>query len=164
MNTSNEYDIINADSSQYEGILDLIRSPEELFLIYPAATRPFDRTQLERLAEERSDFTVALDNEQVIGFANIYTNISGDKFFIGNVVISDAYRGQGIGRRLVCHMCNRIFEHYASTVHISVFTFNTPALLLYASLGFKPYDIEQRSMPNGNVTGLIHMRLNRKTW
>jgi ribosomal protein S18 acetylase RimI-like enzyme len=164
MSTTDKYDITAADSTHHEGIVELFTSPEELFLIYPAGSWPFDLAQLERLSQERSDFTVVLDNRQVIGYANLYTNISGDKFFIGNVVISDAYRGQGIGRRLVCHMCDLIFDHYASTVHISVFTFNTAALLLYASLGFKPYDLEKRTMPNGDSAALLHMQLDVRSW
>ncbi|MCU7859633.1 MAG: GNAT family N-acetyltransferase, partial [Candidatus Thiodiazotropha sp. (ex Lucinoma kastoroae)] len=70
----------------------------------------------------------------------------------------------GIGKRLIRHMCDIIFNRYASEVHISVFNFNTPALLLYASLGFRPYDLEQHNLPNGNDSVLIHMHLNRKTW
>ncbi|MEW8459982.1 MAG: hypothetical protein AB2653_06745, partial [Candidatus Thiodiazotropha endolucinida] len=29
-----------------------------------------------------------------MGFANLYTSIAGDRYFIGNLVISDAYRGK----------------------------------------------------------------------
>jgi ribosomal protein S18 acetylase RimI-like enzyme len=164
MSTKKNHDITTADIAHYDGIVELFTSPEELFLIYPSGTWPFDRTQLEKLSKERSDFTVVLDNQRVIGFANIYTNTSGDRHFIGNVVISDAYRGQGVGRRLVCHMCDLILDHYASSVYISVFTSNTTAVLLYASLGFKPYDIERRTMPNGDSVALLHMRLDARSW
>jgi ribosomal protein S18 acetylase RimI-like enzyme len=61
-------------------------------------------------------------------------------------------------------MCDLIFDHYASTVYISVFNNNTKALLLYMSLGFKPFEIEQRRMSNGATTALIHMRLNMRNW
>ncbi|MCG8071811.1 MAG: GNAT family N-acetyltransferase, partial [Candidatus Thiodiazotropha taylori] len=143
MSSAEQYDITTADNTHFEGIVELFTTPEEFFLIYPSGTWPFDKAQLERLSRERRDFTVVLDTGRVIGFANLYTSIAGDRYFIGNVVISDTYRGQGIGRRLVRHMCDRIFDRYASTVYISVFTDNTPALLLYASLGFMPYDIER---------------------
>ncbi|WP_369163290.1 GNAT family N-acetyltransferase [Candidatus Thiodiazotropha sp. LNASS1] len=153
-----------ADNTHFEGIIGLFTTPEELFLIYPSGTWPFDKAQLEKLARERSDFTVVLDNGRVIGFANLYTSIAGDRYFIGNLVISDAYRGQGIGRRLIRHMCDRIFERYASTVYISVFTDNTPALLLYASLGFMPFDIERRTTPKDDSAALLHMRLDARSW
>ncbi|MES9972371.1 MAG: GNAT family N-acetyltransferase [Candidatus Thiodiazotropha sp.] len=163
MSANNEpqdsFKIIAGDESHYEGIMALFTSPEELYLIFPSGSWPFDREQLERLSKQRSDFTVVLDDDRVIGFANIYTNTAGNRYFIGNVVISRDYRGQGVGRQLVGHMCGLIFEHYASTAYISVFAFNTTALLLYSSLGFKPYDIEQRNMPNGDLAALVHMRL-----
>lgn len=159
-----KYEIAPVCESHYNGILRLFTSPDELYLIYPSGNWPFDRVQLEKLSKKRSDLTVVLNKEQVIGFANLYRNTAGDKFFIGNVVVSDAYRGQGIGKQLIRHMCDRVFDHYASTVHLSVFTFNTPALLLYASLGFKPYDIERRTLPSGDSAALLHMRLDTRSW
>ncbi|MCU7877311.1 MAG: GNAT family N-acetyltransferase [Candidatus Thiodiazotropha sp. (ex Lucinoma borealis)] len=164
MNPVKPYKILAADTSHYNGILQLIASPEELHLVHPSGTWPFDTAQLNQLSKERSDFTVVLDREQVIGFANLYGNLSGDKLFVGNAVISDAYRNQGTGKRLIRHMCDIVFNRYASEVHISIFNFNTPALLLYTSLGFRPYDLEQRSLPDGKNSALIHMRLYRRTW
>ncbi|MBT3093227.1 MAG: GNAT family N-acetyltransferase [Candidatus Thiodiazotropha sp. (ex Lucina pensylvanica)] len=164
MSSAEQYDITAADNNHFEGIVELFTTPEEFFLIYPSGTWPFEKAQLERLSRERRDFTVVLDTGRVIGFANLYTSIAGDRYFIGNLVISDAYRGQGIGRRLIRHMCDRIFERYASTVYISVFTDNTPALLLYASLGFMPYDIELRTTPKGDSAALLHMRLDARSW
>ncbi|MES9991801.1 MAG: GNAT family N-acetyltransferase [Candidatus Thiodiazotropha sp.] len=163
-NPLDRFKITKADESHYDDIIALIKSPDELFLIYPAGNWPFDRSQLQSLALQRSDLTVVLDARHVIGFANIYRNNSGDKFFIGNVVISEACRGKGLGRRLVQHMCDLIFDHYASTVHISVFNFNTKALLLYTKLGFRPYEIELHTMPNGDNAALIHMRLDSRNW
>ncbi|MCG8049369.1 MAG: GNAT family N-acetyltransferase [Candidatus Thiodiazotropha endolucinida] len=164
MSSAEQYDITTADNTHFEGIVELFTTPEEFFLIYPSGTWPFDKAQLERLSRERRDFTVVLDTGRVIGFANLYTSIAGDRYFIGNVVISDTYRGQGIGRRLVRHMCDRIFDRYASTVYISVFTDNTPALLLYASLGFMPFNIERRTTPKGDSAALLHMRLDARSW
>ncbi|MBT3045302.1 MAG: GNAT family N-acetyltransferase [Candidatus Thiodiazotropha sp. (ex Codakia orbicularis)] len=164
MSSAEQYDITAADNTHFERIVELFTTPEELFLVFPSGTWPFDKAQLERLSRERRDFTVVLDTGRVIGFANLYTSIAGDRYFIGNLVISDAYRGKGIGRRLVRHMCDRIFDRYASTVYISVFTDNTPALLLYASLGFMPYDIERRTTPKGDSAALLHMRLDARSW
>ncbi|MEW8438084.1 MAG: GNAT family N-acetyltransferase [Candidatus Thiodiazotropha taylori] len=158
------YRYATAKPTHYQAIISLIKSPQELFLIYPAADWPFDIKQMERLARERSDLTVVLDGDLVIGFANLYSNLSGSKRFIGNVVVSHDYRGKGIGRELVRYMCNRVFEHYADEVHITVFNHNLPALTLYGSMGFKPYDMELRKMPSGGQAMAIHMQLNRRSW
>jgi ribosomal protein S18 acetylase RimI-like enzyme len=164
MGNQEKYTNSNTEEIHYRGILNLFTSPEELFLIYPSGSWPFDLSQLERLARKRSDFTVALDGSRAIGFANIYTNSSQDEYFIGNVVVAGTHRSQGIGRALIRYMCSLIFDHYTSTVYISVFTFNTTALLLYASLGFKPYHLEQRTMRNGDCTALLYMRLDSRSW
>ncbi|MES9942653.1 MAG: GNAT family N-acetyltransferase [Candidatus Thiodiazotropha sp. 6PLUC2] len=161
---NNHYYFLNADPEHYRAILSLFQSADELFLIYPSATWPFDLTQLEKLAQQRTDLTVVVDDDQVIGFANLYRNLSADKIFVGNVVISQSYRGKGVGRQLVCHMCDLVFDNYASEVHITVFNPNTPALVLYRSLGFKPYDMEVRHTPNGQPIMAIHMQLNRRSW
>jgi hypothetical protein len=47
---------------------------------------------------------------------------------------------------------------------MSLWRINTGALLLYTSLGFKPYQLEQRTMPNGDSTALLHMRLYARSW
>ena len=67
MSATQEYLITTADNAHYEGIIELFTSPEELFLIYPSGSWPFDRAQLEKLARKRSDFTVVLDGKRVIG-------------------------------------------------------------------------------------------------
>ncbi|MET0081130.1 MAG: hypothetical protein ABW119_21970, partial [Candidatus Thiodiazotropha lotti] len=69
MAMQNHCHFINATPTHYEAIVSLIKSPQELFLIYPAADWPFDRPQREKLARERSDMTVVLDGDLVIGFA-----------------------------------------------------------------------------------------------
>ncbi|MES9853600.1 MAG: GNAT family N-acetyltransferase [Candidatus Thiodiazotropha sp. L084R] len=158
------YQFIPANRSDYGNILSLFQSPDELFMIYPSATWPFDLAQLNKLSDQRTDLTVALKGDMVIGFANLYRNLSGDKVFVGNVVISQAYRGKGVGRQLVCHMCDKVFDCYANEVHITVFNQNTPALALYTSLGFKPYNLELREKPNGEPAIAIHMQLNRRSW
>jgi len=54
-------------------------------------------------------------------------------------------------------MMDLAFNNYGEKVHLSVFGFNARALLLYACLGFKPYDVEQRITPDGERVALIHM-------
>jgi ribosomal protein S18 acetylase RimI-like enzyme len=158
------YRFINATPAHYEAIISLIKSPEELFLIFPSAVWPVDVTQLIQLLRERTELTVILDGEQVIGFANLYSNLSGSEIFIGNVVIAHDYRGKGVGRKLLQTMCSKVFDYYAKEVHITVFNNNLPALKLYDSLGFKPYEMELRNAPIGEQAMAIHMRLNRKSW
>ncbi len=120
-----------ATRNDYEGIARLIKSEEELFLVYPAGTFPFTVSQVEHLAKTRDALTVMIDSGRVIGFANLYDHQQGASAFIGNVVIDADYRGEGLGKQMVCYMLEMAFNKYQlPEVHISVFNNNMPALTL----------------------------------
>lgn len=157
-----DMDIREATVEDFEAIVRLVPSQEELFLVYPKGSHPFSIGQLRALADVRTELTVVVRNGEVIGFANLYDLKLHHWAFIGNVVIIHSFRGTGLGRKLVDHMVRVAFgKHELPEVRISVFSENTPALLLYASLGFKPYSIEARQHPTGKRVALIHMRVSR---
>ena len=154
-----------ATPTDFDAIVRLVPSQEELFLIYPQGTHPFSVSQLRALAAVRKELTVALREGAVIGFANLYDLEPNRWAFIGNVVISRAWRGAGLGRRLVAHMIQVAFAKYrVGEVRLSVFSENTPALLLYASLHFQPYAVEERQAPSGQRVALLHLALSRETY
>lgn len=156
-------DFRKATTGDFDAIVGLVPTEEELFLVYPKGKHPFTVEQVHSLAESRKELTVAVENGGVIGFANLYDVHQGQWAFIGNVVVAKAYRGRGIGRLLVAHMIHQAFDLYhVGEVRISVFNSNTAALLLYKGMNFIPYAIEERSDPSGLRAGLIHMRLGRE--
>lgn len=147
----------------YKEIVSLMPNQKELFLVYPKGKHPFTVGQLQELADHREELTVAVQSGQIIGFANLYDIQANEWAFVGNVVIHREFRGSGLGQKLVAYMVQIAFENYQlPEVRISVFNDNTPALLLYDSLGFKPYALEERSDPAGNRVALIHMRLRKE--
>lgn len=149
-----------ARESDYKVICKLISSAEELFYVYPKGQYPLTVAQLTQLAEIRTELTVALHNSTIIGFANLYNYKPAQSAFIGNVVIKQNYRGKHLGKQIVKHMLDKAFDKYhLAEVHISVFSENTAALLLYSSLGFSPYAIEERMDFNNQRVALIHMKL-----
>lgn len=148
-----------ASPRDYEKIVQLVPTEKDLFLVYPKGKHPFSVDQLQALAETRIELTVAVRDGEVLGFANLYDLKPGQWVFIGNVVIAHAHRGEGLGRKLVTHMTTLAFERYGvPEVRISVFSENQPALLLYSSLRFEPYTIEERRDPTGRRVALIHMK------
>jgi len=59
-------------------------------------------------------------------------------------------------------MLKTAFEkHKLAEIKISVFSDNTPALLLYSGFGFSPCEIEERRYPSGRRVALIHMKKGR---
>lgn len=148
-----------ARQDDFISIIDLVGSPGELFLAFPAARWPLDFRQLRRLAEERLELTVACNGKQVIGFANVYRMKAGEYAFIGNLLIHPDHRGKGLGRALLNHMLRQLAGNYAlPEARISVFSHNDAALHLYRSLGFTTYGREVRSDPQGTRVILLHMQ------
>ena len=156
------YQFRTVTEDDFPAICDLITNEEELFLVYPSGKFPLTVEQLRELAEKRKQLTVATDGVSVVGFANFYDLEPGRSVFIGNVVVAKTHRGRGLGRLLVTEMINKAFGSYdLPEVRLSVFGGNNRALLLYAGLGFVPYQIDQRLNAEGKRLALIHMRLYR---
>ena len=154
----NEVQYIPANASDYETICSLFITEEDLFRVYPAGRFPLTTAQVEQLERERMALTVVSHKNQIIGFANLYDYLPGKYAFLGNVVIDANFRGNGVGSGLITHMLNIAHEVYQlPELRLSVFSDNTPALLLYHRLGFSPYGMEERTNPHGVRLGLIHM-------
>lgn len=159
------FKIREATAEDFKEICGLIKSKEELFLVYPSGTYPLDETQLIEIQRVRKELTVVAGKNRIVGFANLYDYKENESVFIGNVVIDKGHRNQGLGREIVLHMLNIAFNKYRlPEVKISVFSENTLALLLYSSFGFFPYGIEERKNKKGNRLALIHMKVGREKY
>lgn len=153
-----------ATEDDFRGICKLIKSKEELFLVYPNGKYPFTVTQVRELSKLRKELTIAVEGNKIIGFANLYNYEPGKSAFIGNVVIDKKHRGRGIGKEIVLYMLNTAYEKLnLPEIRISVFSENTPAMLLYSGLGFVPYEIEERKDSNCKRVALIHMKMERSS-
>lgn len=153
----------SANESHFDGICALVSSAEQLYLIHPNAVYPWDHQQLFKLMDERQDLTVLLENDQVVGFANLYKVMATQSAFLGNVVIAHSHRGRGLGKALVAHMATICTQKYQATPHLAVFNDNTAALLLYAQMGFVPYALEARQTLANKPTALLMMAMRSDT-
>lgn len=143
----------------FPSIIELVDTPDELFLAFPAAHWPLDFRQLKRLGEERMDLTVACINERAVAFSNLYGVQTGHHAFIGNLVIHRDFRGVGLGRAMLTHMLKLLTEkHRLDEARISVFSSNRVALKLYRSMGFVVYEEVSGTGPDGAPVVLLHMR------
>ena len=138
------------------------QSEGELFFLFPKAAFPLAPSQLQDAIAQRSDSTVVELGGEVVAFANFYRWEAGGCCSIGNVIVSPAARGRGVGHYLIEKMIGLAFsKHQAAEVTVSCFNQNVAGLLLYPKLGFQPYAIEERQDKKGNRVALIHMRLPR---
>ena len=148
-----------ATAADYPTVCDLFTNADELFLVCPNNTFPLTVEQLEQIECDRVDLTVAVYGDAVVGFANLYNVVPGEQAFIGNVIIHRNHRGRGWGKQLVQYMMARVAEHHQlPQIHISVMNSNTPALLLYAQLGFQPYAVDAKRTPAGEWVGILHLK------
>lgn len=149
---------VPASEHYYDAIAHLIISPEELVLVHPSGRYPWDEEQLRAIAQERHNLTVGLIDGEVVAFSNLYDVQPHQSAFIGNVIVGKAARGRGVGQALIRHMMAICQQKYHACPHLSVWNGNTPAILMYSKLGFRPYQIEPRVTQTGEPFAMIHMR------
>jgi len=138
------------------------QNEDELFFLSPKLEFPLTPSQLRHAIAKRSDSTVVEKNGKVLAFANFYQWEFGGRCSIGNVIVSSAARGQGVGHYLIEHMINLAFsKHQAKEVTVSCFNRNIAGLLFYPKLGFQPFAIEERQDKKENRIALVHMKLLR---
>lgn len=158
-------DYRRAHADDYAAISKLITTPQELFRVYPAGRYPFTLEQVSQLALVRMELSVATVANKVVAFANLYGYEPNQHIFIGNLVIDQNYRGNGLGKGMVQYLLKQVFYKYRLLeARISVFSDNTPALLLYSKLGFEPYQVEERKNFENQRVVLLHMKMDRERY
>ena len=142
-----------------EIICKLPQNEEELFFMFPKADYPLSVEQLQTVVENRSDSTVILLDNKIVGFANFHEVKENNYCSIGNVIISSDFRNKGIGKYLIETMESIALEKYnIREMHISCFNMNTKGILLYSKLGYLPYEIEERLDKEESKVALIKMK------
>jgi GNAT superfamily N-acetyltransferase len=86
------------------------------------------------------DFFVAEDTEQgkVVGLALYFYSYStwkGKCIYLEDLIVTEAYRGKGIGKQLLDRVIQKAKEEDARRVVWQVLDWNTPAIEFYKSLG-----------------------------
>ncbi|MHB8179647.1 MAG: GNAT family N-acetyltransferase [Acidithiobacillus ferrivorans] len=98
------------DEKDIQIICGFPQSEDELFFLFPKAEFPLSSSQLRDAIAQRSDSTVVELGGEVIAFANFYRWESGGRCSIGNVIVSPAARGRGVGRYLIEQMIACFFK------------------------------------------------------
>lgn len=149
----------SAQTNDLEKVCQLLQSEEELFFMFPKADYPLSVEQLQTVVENRSDSTILLLDNEIVGFANFYEVKNNEYCSIGNVIVSSNFRNKGIGSHLIKTMESIALSKYNTRkIHISCFNANTKGILLYSKLGYIPYEIEERVDKGNQKVALIKMR------
>ena len=121
------------DASHYDAVVRLL---DQL------TTRdvPFTEGDYRRLLDAPSSpLFLLLANDAVVGMltVGIYLSPTGSKAWIEDVVVDEALRGLGLGRKLVSHAINYCKEQGAHTLYLTSKPKRIAANALYQSLGFE---------------------------
>lgn len=143
-----------------EAICAFAQSEEELTFFFPKAVYPLTPKQLLKDAEQTDAPTVALLQDQVVGYADI-VNVRPNLFCtLGHLVVSPSHRRQGVATYLVKRLIQMAKErHSARFVRTACHSHNTAAYQLCHGLGFQPTDMVPRPAPDGGTILLVNMEL-----
>ncbi len=150
------------DPSDAEAISAFPLSEEELFFAFPKAAFPLTPDVLLRTARERLSPTVALNDDDVVGYANFIKVKERSFCAIGNLMVHPAHRRKGVATYLVKAMVRQATEIYcARFVRAACFSHNQAAYQLYHKLGFRPGEMEQRVTSDGTPVLLVNLYFHR---
>ncbi|WHY21903.1 GNAT family N-acetyltransferase [Paenibacillus sp. G2S3] len=155
------YSYRKAVSADYAVICAFPKDSMEVFFMSPKLEYPLTSDQLEQAAQGREKLTVILnEDEQVIGYANLYYEQERDLYWLGNVIVSPDYRGKGAAKFLIRTMLAAAKEDLKlRELHLVCHNVNTKGMLLYSRLGFKPYEIVKRTGPQESTIAGIFMKI-----
>ncbi len=90
----------------------------------------------------------AEENGDIIGYACI--SFGGDDADVESVAVSDEYRGNGVGKKLVQMLVQEAERRKAHKIFLEVRVSNAPAQILYLKQGFKGLYARPRYYSNGD--------------
>lgn len=129
----------------------------ELFAMYPSGKYPLTPEQLEKAARVRWHPTVVLYNNCPVGYANFYGLEEKVKCSLGNVIVDPLHRGKGASSELIQEMIRLAKEELkVQRLELICHNTNTPGLLFYTKLGFKPFAIRKMKNHMGEtIAGIL---------
>lgn len=94
------------------------------------------------LANENNTMIVAKDGDKIIGIATLYVfpKIGKRGAYIEDVVVDSAYRGQGLGEKIVREIIAVAREKKADSVYLTSRPVHAAAHKLYQKVGFDTKD------------------------
>ncbi|MBE7680749.1 GNAT family N-acetyltransferase [Paenibacillus sp. P13VS] len=137
------------------------QSDEELFYVSPQFKYPLTPDQIVKLLENRYEPTVIVhkESDQVIAYANLY-DYKGDVCWLGNVIVSNHFRGQGASSYLLETMIMKAKSIYrVKNLLLSCHSTNSRGLTFYHKHGFKPNDMRITNLEDGKRIITIQMKL-----
>ena len=93
-----------------------------------------------------SDWLVAVESEQVVGYVGAQTVIDGTDMM--NIAVHPDHRRNGIARMLIDALCARLRQRGSRMLMLEVRASNDPAIALYEKLGFRQVGLRKNYYRN----------------
>ena len=87
------------------------------------------------------------DGGEIAGYGGV--TVAADSADIGNIAVSENYRGGGMGTAILNRLCERAKERGAEKVFLEVRVSNSAAMKLYLKCGFVGTYARTRYYPDG---------------
>jgi ribosomal protein S18 acetylase RimI-like enzyme len=139
---------------------DLRKNFEAFYDLFAENTRghvidqKIDEDYIRRKANEIYDYLEsgkailigAFENDKLIGFLWAYQRIFLEecRIYINSLIISDTYRGKGIGKLLVNELEKKARALKIPAIDVSTATFKKNTIKFYTDIGFEPERIQLR--------------------
>ena len=144
--------IRTARECDLDGILELLHQVNQIHAderpdLFKAGGSKYTVEDLkEKLKKKDERIYVATDDDRVFGYAFVEireTKESSNRhplvnFFIDDLCVEEAFRGESIGTQLFLHVQHEAAEYGADCITLHVWEFNSPARAFYEKVGMKP--------------------------
>jgi GNAT superfamily N-acetyltransferase len=140
-----EFRIEPATEADLPLILQLIQALADYEKLLPAVTATEDRLRTSLFGSNRAaEVLIGYANGEPAGFAVFFQNFStfvgSPGLYLEDLFVVPAWRGRGLGRRLLAHLARIAVERDYGRMEWSVLDWNEPALAVYKKVGAQPMD------------------------
>lgn len=144
--------IAAAHIDSFHHALDVVAREKKYLSMLEATPLPQTRDFVMGMIEKGNPQFVALIGDEVIGWCDISRHFFPSHAHRGNLGmgILPAYRGKGLGRRLIEATLKAAREAGFARVELNVYEDNSRAITLYEKVGFEREGIARRALTAGS--------------
>lgn len=132
----------------FHAALDAVARERKYLTMLEAFPLPETRDFVLRMIKQRNPQFVAVVGDSVVGWCDVSRQFFPSHAHVGTLAmgIVPAYRGQGLGRRLIGAALEKAKEEGFIRVELSVHADNARAIALYEKVGFVREGVHKRSV------------------
>ena len=118
-------------------------------------TMPWSRPSfLYEVVDSRNSYpVVGLEGDAVVAYAIVW--FVGDELHIGNIAVTKARQGRGMGKQLLEHLLEEASRRRVGYATLEVRVSNVRAIRLYREYGFRPIALRKRYYSDNGEDAMV---------